>query len=120
MELKYKDMIKALGDVEEQRNISMDVILDALTEAMAKAYKKDAELQDIDVYAQINEKSKTIDIFQNYNVVEEVEDDELEISLEDAKAYKADAVIGDVISQKKELTSMSRAAASLAKNVMKK
>ena len=119
MELKYKDMIKALNAVEEERNIPAEVILDALKEAMAKAYKKDAELTDIDVVAEINEKKQTIDLYQNYTVVEEVEDDELEISLEDAKALKPDAVLGDVISRQIEITGMSRAAATLAKNVMR-
>ena len=60
-----------------------NAIVSALTEAVAKAFKKDSELQDIEVKAEINKKSKTIDIYQYYNVVEEVEDDELEISLED-------------------------------------
>ena len=64
MELKYKEMLKALNDVESERNIPESVILDALKEAMAKAYKKDAELQDIDVVAEINEKKKTIDLYQ--------------------------------------------------------
>lgn len=119
MELKYKDMVKALNAVEEERNIPVDVIKDALKEAMAKAYKKDAELPDIDVFADINEKTQTIDLFQNYTVVENVEDDELEISLEDAKEIKADAVLGDKVSRKIEITGMSRAAATLAKNVMR-
>ncbi len=119
MELKYKDMIKALNAVEEERNIPAEVILDALKEAMAKAYKKDAELSDIDVVAEINEKKQTIDLYQKYTVVEEVEDDELEISLEDARELKEDAQLGDVISRPIEITSMSRAAATLAKNVMR-
>ena len=119
MELKYKDMIKALNAVEEERNIPADVIIEALKEAMAKAYKKDAELSDIDVVAEINSKTETIDLYQNYEVVENVEDDELEISLEDAREIKADAVLGDRISRKIEITGMSRAAATLAKNVMR-
>jgi N utilization substance protein A len=119
MELKYKDMVKALNAVEEERNIPVDVIKEALKEAMAKAYKKDAELSDIDVVAEINEKKQTIDLYQKYTVVEEVEDDELEISLEDARELKEDAQLGDVISRPIEITSMSRAAATLAKNVMR-
>ena len=43
--MEYKKMLRALSDVEEQRNISEAVILEALNEAVAKAYKKDAELQ---------------------------------------------------------------------------
>ena len=119
MELKYKDMIRALNDVETERNIPVDVVIEALKEAMAKAYKKDAELTDIDVVAEINEKKQTIDLFQNYKVVEDVEDDELEISLEDARELKEDAQLGDTISRKIEIQGMSRAAATLAKNVMR-
>ncbi|MEE1334209.1 MAG: NusA N-terminal domain-containing protein, partial [Erysipelotrichaceae bacterium] len=78
MEIKYKDMIKAFDVIEEEKHISEDVIKDALCEAMAKAYKKEAGLDDIDVYAEINEKKKTIDLFQRYTVTDDVEDDELE------------------------------------------
>lgn len=38
--MEYKKMLRALSDVEEQRNISEAVILEALNEAVAKAYKK--------------------------------------------------------------------------------
>ncbi|MBR4162802.1 MAG: transcription termination/antitermination protein NusA [Solobacterium sp.] len=117
--MKYKEMIKALNAVEEERNIPADIIIEALKEAMARAYKKDAELTDIDVVAEINEKKETIDLYQNYKVVENVEDDELEISLEDARKIKSDAQLDDIISRPIEITSMSRAAATLAKNVMR-
>ena len=77
--MEYKKMLRALSDVEEQRNISEAVILEALNEAVAKAYKKDAELQDIDVVAELNEKKKKFDLYQNYLVLEsddDVQDDE--------------------------------------------
>lgn len=122
MKLKYKDMIKALNAVEEERNIPEDVIVDALKEAMAKAYKKDAELSDIDVVARINEKDKTIDLYQNYKVVpsdDDVQDDELEIGLEEAKALDPDAEVDGTVSRLIEINGMSRAAVSIAKNVMR-
>lgn len=122
MELNYKNMIKALALVEDEKNISEEVILDALKEAMAKAYKKNAELQDIDVVAEINEKKKTIDLYQNYTVVasdDDVEDDELEIGLAEAKAYDANAEVGGIIRRPVEMTDMSRAAVSIAKNVLR-
>ena len=119
MELKYKDMIKALNAIEDERKIPESVVLDALKEAMAKAYKKDAELSDINVEAEINDKKQTIDIFQIYNIVEEVEDDELEISLEEARELQKDAELGGTIRRKVEITEMSRAAATLARNVMR-
>lgn len=119
MKLDYKKLIAALGDVEEQRNIPQEVILEALKEAMAKAYKKNEELPDIDVVAEINEKKKTIDLFQNYVVVTEVEDDEIEMTLEEAQQYKSKVQLGDTVRRPVEIESMSRAAATLAKNVMR-
>ena len=115
-------MIKALALVEDEKNISEEVILDALKEAMAKAYKKNAELQDIDVVAEINEKKKTIDLYQNYTVVasdDDVEDDELEIGLAEAKEYDSNAEVGGTIRRPVEMTEMSRAAVSIAKNVLR-
>ena len=122
MELNYRNMIKAFSLVEDEKNISEDVIREALKEAMAKAYKKNAELQDIDVVAEINEKKKTIDLYQNYTVVpsdDDVEDDELEIGLEEAKEYDANAEVGGTIRRPVEMTEMSRAAVSIAKNVLR-
>lgn len=119
MELKYKDMIKALGSIEEEHNISQEIVTDALCEALAKAYKKEAELQDIDVFAKVNTKTKTIDLFQNYKVVENVEDDELEISLADAKELDPSAEIDSIVSRQIEMPSFSRASATLTRNVMR-
>lgn len=119
MELKYKDMIKAMGAIEDAHKISADIVMDALCEALAKAYKKEAELQDIDVYAEVNKKTKTIELFQNYTVVEEVEDDELEVSLEDAKELDPEAELGGTVTRQIEVPTFSRAAATLTKNVMR-
>ena len=119
MEIKYTQLLNAIRGVEDDKNVPENIVLEALTEAVAKAFKKDSELQDIEVKAEINKKSKTIDIYQYYNVVEEVEDDELEISLEDAKKLDSNAELGGQVREKKEITSMSRAAASLAKNVFR-
>ncbi len=119
MELKYKEMIKALNAIEDERRIPEEVVIEALKEAMAKAYKKDAELSDINVEAEINEKKQTIDIYQLYNVVENVEDDELEMDLEEARKWKRDACLNDVVRRQVEITTMSRAAATLARNVMR-
>lgn len=119
MELKYKEMLKALAAIEDERKIPEEDLKEALKEALAKAYKKDAELSDINVEVEINEKSQTIDIYQLYNVVENVEDDELEIELPEARELKPDAILGDVIRRKVEITGMSRAAALLARNVIR-
>ena len=120
--MEYKKMLRALSDVEEQRNISEAVILEALNEAVAKAYKKDAELQDIDVVAELNEKKKKFDLYQNYLVLEsddDVQDNELEIGLEEARAIDPTAEVGGKIRRPIEEVELSRAAVSIAKNVIR-
>ena len=121
MKLKYKDLIKALNAIEDERRVPEEVVLEALKEAMSKAYKKDAELSDISVETEINEKRGTIDIYQLYTVTNEddIEDDELQMSLEDAREIDPDAQIGDTVRREVEISTMSRAAATLARNVIR-
>ena len=119
MAINYKDLLKAFSTIEDDRKISKEIVIDALKDALAKAYKKDAELNDINVQVDIDEDSGHIHVYQCYNVAEEVDDDELEISLEDAQKEKADAQIGDVIRREVSIDGLSRASASLARNVMK-
>lgn len=115
---KLNELLKAMSLIEDDRKIPKEVVVDALKEAMAKAYKKHVEIPDINVRVDITPKGK-IEIYQQYQVVEEVEDDELEISLEDARATNSDAQIGDIVEQKVEINNFSRAAATLAKSVVK-
>ena len=118
--MKYsKDILKALMTLEDERKIPEETLKEALKEALAKAYKKEAELPDINVEVEIDEANESIDIYQLYNVVENVEDDELEIELPEARELKPDAILGDVIRRKIEISGMSRAAAQLAKNVIR-
>ncbi len=122
MELEYKKMLKALVEVEAERSVKEEVILEALKEGMVKAYKKDSGLDDITVTAQINEKKKTIDLYQEYTIVAEdddIQDDELEISLEEAKKIDRNAVVGGTVKRLIVIDSLSRAAVSIAKNVIR-
>lgn len=115
---KLNELLKAMSLIEDDRKIPKEVVVDALKEAMAKAYKKHVEIPDINVRVDITPKGK-IEIYQQYQVVEEVEDDELEISLEDAKETNTDAQVGDIVEHKVEINNFSRAAATLAKSVVK-
>lgn len=114
-------ILNALAGMEGEHNVPKDVIIDALKEMMARAYKKTVELSDINIEVEFDEATGEILIYQCYEVVEEVEDDELEISLPDAREIKPTAILHDVIKEKKEydLSMMSRAAAQLGKSVLR-
>ncbi len=117
--MNFKDFLEAMQAIEGDRNISKEIVLDALQEALAKAYRKHIEIPDALVSVTIDEKTGEVCLYQQYAVVENVEDEELEISLEDAQKHNQDLQIGDLYNVKVSIDDLGRAAALLAKNVMK-
>ena len=117
--MNFKDLLKAMQLIEDDRKISKEVILEALKEALTKAYRKHVDIPDIMVRVNIDEKTGKITVFQQYLVVSDVEDEELEISLEDAKKEHEDIELGSIVEKEVSIDNLGRAAALLAKNVMK-
>ncbi len=73
-----------------------------------------------DVYVRVAIDDGHIHIYPERMVVEEVEDDALELSLEDAQKINKNAQIGDMISEEEvDFSEFDRADVNLAKNVMK-
>lgn len=117
--MKLKEVVKAMQTIENDRSITKDIVLDALKEALAKAYRKHIEIPDCLVRVDINEKNSEIHVYHQRLVVEEVEDEELEISLKDAKAIRETYELEDLVDEEVDITEFGRAAVILAKNVMK-
>ena len=117
--MKLKDFMKAMQAIEQDRSLSQEIVVAALKEALAKAYRKHIEIPDALVYVDINEKTGEIRVLQQRTIVEEVEDDELEISLEDAKRIKQEYELGELVEKEVSIENLGRAAVILAKNVMK-
>ena len=109
----------AITAIESERNISKDIVLSALSEALAKAYRKHIDIPDALVRVDIDQESGDVRLFQQYNIVEEVEDDELEVSLSSAKKVDQEYELGQVYEVEQEVDNLGRAAALLAKNVLK-
>ena len=117
--MDFKAIYRAMNQLEDNRKISKEIVVEALKEAMAKAYRKHIDIPDVQVRVDINERSGEMKLYQLYNVVEEVEDDELEISLEEVKRLGLNLELGDQHEIQKPIDDLGRAAALLAKNVMK-
>ena len=83
--MKLKDFMAAMQAIESDRKLPQEVVVEALQEALAKAFRKHIEIPDALVRVDVNEKTGNIKVYQQRTIVETVEDDELEISLEDAK-----------------------------------
>lgn len=117
--MKLKDFMAAMQAIESDRKLSKEIVVDALQEALSKAFRKHIEIPDALVRVDINQKSGDIKVLQQRTIVEEVEDDELEISLEHAKKINQDFELEGIVEEEVDITNFGRAAVILAKNVMK-
>lgn len=117
--MKLKDFMAAMQAIESDRKLSKEIVVEALQEALSKAYRKHIEIPDALVRVDVNDKSGDIKVYQQRIVVEAVEDDELEISLEDAKKVNQAFELGDLVEHEVSIANLGRAAVILAKNVMK-
>ena len=117
--MKLKDFMAAMQAIESDRKLPQEVVVEALQEALAKAFRKHIEIPDALVRVDVNEKTGNIKVYQQRTIVETVEDDELEISLEDAKKINQELELDGVVEEEVDITQLGRAAVILAKNVMK-
>ena len=115
MAINATDFLAALEEIEATKGISKETILQFLEESLIKAYRKQLGGDDANVRASIDPEKGTIELCQVKDVVKEVEDDFLQISVEDANAldskkkYKAgdEFIIEAPIDELRKATAMS-------------
>ena len=115
--IKVEDLAKALQGIESDRQLSKDIVEDALKEALTKAYRRHIDIPEVQVRVDIVD--GTIHIYHERVVVEEVEDDELEVQLDEIQNENPNIKIGDIVDEEVDFKDFDRAAVVLAKNVMK-
>jgi N utilization substance protein A len=112
-----KDFFLALEDLEREKGIKQETFLQALEAALVLAYKKNyGEASNITV--KLNPDRNMIRVFSVKQVVEEVTDENKEISLEDARKVKKSYKIDDEFIEEITPKSFGRIAAQTAKQVM--
>lgn len=115
--MNFKEFLKAMQSIEDDRKITKEIVIAALQEALAKAYRKHIDIPDVLVRVDVNDVTGEIHVYQQYTVVEEVEDEELEVALADVREQGYQ--LGDLVDREIDISQIGRAAALLAKNVMK-
>ena len=90
-----KEFIKAVDALVAEKGIDKKIIIEAMEAAMANAYKKNTGITN--VKAKVNEETGQIRLFTFKTVVLEVEDENTQISLEDAKKIVDDIQEGETI-----------------------
>ena len=112
-----QEMLEAFRILEEEKHINKDDIIDAVKESLKSAYKRrygQAESAEIE----FDEKSGDFKVFTVREVVEEVFDSRLEISLKDALAISTAYELGDKIRFEESPKEFGRVAAQSAKQTI--
>ncbi|MGM0897534.1 MAG: transcription termination factor NusA [Bacillota bacterium] len=111
------ELLDALEVLEKQKGISRDVLIEAIEAALVTAYKRNFN-QAQNVRVDLNLDTGTMLVYSRKDVVEEVEDDRLQISLEDARAINPVYELGDIVEEEVTPRNFGRIAAQTAKQVV--
>lgn len=112
-----EEFILALKQLESEKGIREDVILEALETALISSYKKNyGTSQTVDV--SIDRDTGEISVSAEKAVVNEVFDDQTEISVDDAKKINPRLEIGDVYYESINPEKFGRIAAQTARQVV--
>ena len=109
-----KELIMALDELEKERGINKEYLLESLEVALVSAYKKNFDSAE-NVKIEMDSQTGEIHIYAQKEVVEEVENQQLQISLEDAKKIEKKAKIGDIINIETKPKDFGRIAAGAAR-----
>ena len=115
--IESKELIKAMEELEKERGINKEYLIEALESALVTAYKRNYDSAE-NVKVVIDEKAGDIKVYSLKQVVENVEDDMLEINLEQAKKQNKKAKVGDTIELEIVPRNFGRIAAQTAKQVI--
>ncbi|HHT83298.1 MAG TPA: transcription termination/antitermination protein NusA [Clostridiales bacterium] len=112
-----KDFFAALDDLERDKRLNKELLINSLETGLASAYKKEnGETRSVKV--KLNPEKSRIEFFVYQTVVEGEPEDETQLSLEEAKKIKSDAKVGDIIGEDVTPKNLSRIAAQTAKQVI--
>lgn len=111
------ELIKALNDLQEEKNIDKEVIMEAIEDSLVGACNRDFGKNAI-VQVHMDRETGEIEVHVEKTVVEEVLDASCEISLEDAKMIDMRYELGDVVSIEVTPKNFGRIAAQHARSVI--
>ncbi|HWD49581.1 MAG TPA: transcription termination factor NusA [Rhizomicrobium sp.] len=111
------ELLQIADAVARDKNIEKTVVIEAMAEAMQRAAKARYGSEN-DIRVDIDQKTGETHVSRYLNVVELVDNDKIEISLEDARMRNPAAQVGDIIAETLPPVDFSRIAAQAAKQVI--
>lgn len=115
--MNNKEFKTAFDFIVKEKNIDPEVVKEAMQNALAAGYKKNTG-EDADVRAEFNTENGMIRLFRRMTVVDEIENEDTELSLEEAQEINPNYKVGDVIESEVDFEDFGRVAVSVAKQVV--
>ncbi|MDD5751192.1 MAG: transcription termination factor NusA [Candidatus Peribacteraceae bacterium] len=110
--------IAAINQICSEKSVSPEQVLEAVKQAIATAYRKDFGNKEQEIRVDLEEGRDMPTILIVKEVVEDVENENFEISLKDARKVKSDAEVGSEITIDVTPEGYGRIAAQAAKQVI--
>jgi len=111
------EFLQALDQIAKEKGISKDLLVEAIDVALVSAFKKNfGSSQNVKV--EINRETGEVEVYALKTVAEEVENEHLQISLQDAKDLNKKYEVDDVVEIKVTPRNFGRIAAQTAKQVV--
>ena len=118
-DLNIKQLTLALRTIAEEKNLPEETVLEVIEQAIAAAWRRDNGTREQLVRASLNINSGTAVVSVVKTVVEEVENDVNQMSLDEAKTVEPAAELGrEVTVETHTVTTFGRVAAQTAKQVI--
>lgn len=111
------ELMLALEQIEKEKGISREVIIEAIEKSLLDACKKDFGKSD-NITVNMDRETGAIEVHAAKTVVEEVTDDATEISLEKALMISSKHAVGDIVNVEITPKNFGRIAAQQARSVI--
>ena len=112
------ELIMALNELEKEQGIKKDFVLESIETALVTAYKKNFDVVEDNVKITMNAETGETHVYEELEVVEEVENKNTQISLEDAQKIDVKYKVGDIVKKELMPKNFGRIAAQTAKQVI--
>ncbi len=112
------DFLVALTQLAAERNLPRETVLSAIEAALVSAYRKDSIMGGQDISVKLDPGTGDVSVYIVKTVAEEIEDPQIQMTLDEARGFKSAAQIGDVIPVEELPHSAGRIAAQTAKQVV--
>jgi len=110
--------LAAINQICSEKNVNPEQVIEAVKQAIATAYRKDFGNKEQEIRVDLKEGQDMPTILLVKEVVDDVENDNFEISIKDAQKIKPDADAGDEIEIDVTPVEYGRIAAQAAKQVI--